>query len=328
MIIDRCPSTLAQGYETYSPIARKRLFGNQVVQPVIPYDSIFDNAEDFKLFLENSERISLSGVQSKYSMVIREGKLELSHANEQGTYLLKPKLTQFQNREFSAANEHLTMQIAEQVFKIETAANALCFFRTGESAYLTKRFDIAPDGTKFRKEDFASLAGLTSDNAGQHYKYTLSYEDVADLLKKFVPAWRVEILSFFNRTVFNFLICNGDAHLKNFSVLETPNGDFRLSPAYDLINTKLHVDDRIFALDKGLFKNGQQAESAPVTGQTFLQWGTQIGLPEKTVKRELERFCATYEKLELLVANSFLSEELKTQYRQQYQGRRDSFLKV
>ena len=49
----------------------------------------------------------------------------------------------------------------------------------------------------------------------------------------------------------NFLICNGDAHLKIFSVLETESGDFRLSPAYDLINTKLKVDDRIFALDKG-----------------------------------------------------------------------------
>jgi len=84
-----------------------------------------------------------------------------------------------------------------------------------------------------------------------------------------------------------------------------------LSPAYDLINTKLHVDDRIFALDKGLFKNIQQTVDATVTGTTFLKWGTQIGLPRKTVERELERFCATYEKLEILVANSFLSDDLK-----------------
>lgn len=56
--------------------------------------------------------------------------------------------------------------------------------------------------------------------------------------------------------------------------------------------------------------------------------GIQIGLPEKTVKRELERFCATYEKLEILVANSFLSDDLKALYRKQYEGRRDSFLKV
>lgn len=329
MIIDRCPSTLAKGFDTYSPIARKRLFGNKVVQPVMPYDSIFDNSEDSKRFIENSERISLSGVQGKYSMVIREGKLELSHVNEQGTYILKPRLTQFQNKEFSPANEHLTMQIAEQVFKIETAANALCFFQTGEPAYITKRFDVDPDGTKFRKEDFASLAGLTSVNAGQHFKYDiLSYEEVGELLKKFIPAWRIEMLKFFNRVVFNFLFCNGDAHIKNFSVLETQDGDFRLSPAYDLINTKLHVDDRIFALDKGLFKKTQLPIHAPVTGKTFVQWGLQIGLPEKTVKRELDRFCATYENLVILVTNSYLSEELKMLYRKQYEGRRDSFLKV
>jgi serine/threonine-protein kinase HipA len=40
------------------------------------------------------------------------------------------------------ANEHLTMQIARQVFGIETAENALIFFQNGEQAYITKRFEI------------------------------------------------------------------------------------------------------------------------------------------------------------------------------------------
>ena len=40
------------------------------------------------------------------------------------------------------ANEHLTMQIAKQVFKLKVAENALIFFQNGEPAHLTKRFDI------------------------------------------------------------------------------------------------------------------------------------------------------------------------------------------
>jgi len=329
--LNRCPSTLAAGYDTYSPIARKRLSDGKNLSPYLPYNPIENNVEDATLFLKNRERISLSGVQSKYSLVIRNGKFELSKEHEQGTFILKPKLNDFLYREYSPANENLTMQLAEQVYKIETAANGLCFFLNGEMAYVTKRFDIASNGTKYRKEDFASLAGLTSDNAGKEFKYDiLSYEDVAELIQKYVPAWKVEMLKFFDIVVFNFLFSNGDAHIKNFSLLETPDGDFKLAPAYDLINTSLHLpDDTIFALRKGLFKERNQT-NLPMeitTGKTFIEFGKRIGLPEKTVKKEIERFCDTYEKVEKLISNSFLSDELKIQYRTMYHTRRDSYLK-
>ncbi|SFN87223.1 HipA-like C-terminal domain-containing protein [Salegentibacter flavus] len=48
------------------------------------------------------------------------------------------------------------------------------------------------------------------------------------------------------------MFSNGDAHLKNFAILETPMGDHWLSPAYDLLNTRIHVDDSDFALEEGL----------------------------------------------------------------------------
>lgn len=103
-------------------------------------------------FLHNQERISLSGVQPKYSMIVRNGKLALTQKGEQGHYILKPKLSDFRNRIYSSANENLTMQIASQVFGIETAANGLCFFKGGEPAYITKRFDVKPDGTSAEKK--------------------------------------------------------------------------------------------------------------------------------------------------------------------------------
>ena len=253
-----CPSTLAEGYDSYSPVAIKHLFDGRQVSPFLDYTPIDDdnNSANQEEFLHNQERISLSGVQPKYSMIVRNGKLALTQKGEQGQYILKPKLSDFRNRIYSSANENLTMQIASQVFGIETAANGLCFFKGDEPAYITRRFDVKPDGTKRRKEDFASLAGLTTQNGGKNYKYEyLTYEECGELIRRYLPAWKVETLKFFDLIIFNFLICNGDAHLKNFSVLETESGDFRLSPAYDLINTKLHVDDRIFALDKGLLKD-------------------------------------------------------------------------
>ena len=108
------------------------------------------------------------------------------------------------------------------------------------------------------------------------------------------------------------------------------SGDFRLSPAYDLINTKLHVDDRIFTLDKGLLKDNA-AESMPygmTNSTTFREFGKRLGLPDKTIRRELDKFCTSYPLLDTLIANSYLSDELKENYRNMYLGRRDSYLKI
>lgn len=323
--ITNCPSVLAAGYDTYSPAALRRLFDKQTVSHMLPYETIEKSEEDAKLFMENKKRISISGVQSKYSMVVKDGKLKLTPENEQGRYILKPKPSGIRNPLEYAANENLTMQIAEQVFKMETAANGLCFFQGGEIAYITKRFDITPDGTKYRVEDFASLAGLTSDNAGDNFKYDYSYEEVADLIKKFLPAWPVELLKFYRLVLFNFLFSNGDAHLKNFSVIDWGRNDFRLAPAYDLLNTRLHVDDTDFALDKGLFKTDRSEffKGGKAIGFSFRQFALSIGLPETIADKELSLFTAKHPLIDELIDRSFLSEKLKRQYRMLYQTKRN-----
>ncbi len=325
--LTHCPSTLAKGFNTYSPIALKRLFDKQKISHILPYESIENNEEDAQLFMNNRKRISLSGVQSKYSMIIENGLLNLTTEKEQGHYILKPKPTGIKNPAECAANENLTMQIAEQVFNMETAANGLCFFQSGEIAYITKRFDIMPTGSKYRVEDFASLAGLTSDNGGTNFKYDkYSYEDAAELIKKYIPAWRIELLKFYRMIVFNFLFSNGDAHLKNFSIIETKDGDFRLTPAYDLLNTRLHVDDTEFALDKGLFKENDpeyMKGGTQVIGATFHAFGIKIGLPSKTIEKELLLFTSKPPIIEELISNSFLSDKLKKMYLSHYQTRRN-----
>ena len=300
------------------------LFGSNI-SSILPFNNI---EADTARLNENRGGFSLSGAQTKYSVVVRNGTFALTEPGEQGTFILKPVLSDFERRIDSPANEYLTMQIARQIFHIEIAECELCQFENGEPAYITKRFDIAPDGTKIQQEDFASLAGITRESHGPDYKYNaLSYEEIGNLIRRYLPAWRVEMVKFFSLILFNFLFSNGDAHLKNFSVLKTVDGDYRLSPAYDLIDTHLHLpNDSIFALSKGLFADGRSFPRG-IGNKDFREFGKTLGIPDKVVLGELDRFCADYPNIENMINDSFLSEESKSLYYTHYYTRLNSFLK-
>lgn len=328
MKLAHCPSTLAEGYETYSPVALKNLFAGKKVSHILPYDSPEKNEEDNEKFIENIEHISISGVQDKEVCLVEKGKIRLSQKGEQSTHILKPiPLSRLRRVKEIPANENLTMQIASQVYGIETATNGLCFFQTGEPAYVTKRFDVGVGGVKLRKEDFSSLAGLMPINGGSNYKYEYSYEELAKLIQHYIPAWRIEIEKFFKVVLFNFLFSNGDAHLKNFSVLETSRGDFRLAPAYDLLNTHLHVDDSDFALSRGLFREGDKSDflkfDGKANGRSFKEFGRRIGVSEKRVAEILAIFTAQYPLTEQLIEASFLLPDTKKTYLAEYRQRRN-----
>jgi serine/threonine-protein kinase HipA len=261
-----CPGTLAEGFTTYSPGCLRNLFSGKKVNHILPYEAPQQSEEVAEQFMENRTRISISGVQEKLSLLLEKNLLRLTKKGEQGTYILKPIPRDLKKVDQVPANEHLTMQIAKQVYGIHTAENAMIFFKNDSPAYITKRFDVKEEPGKWGKEDFATLAGKTKDNAGANFKYEYSYEEAGMLIQKFVPAWRIEIEKYFSLVVFNFLFSNGDAHLKNFSVLESSKGDYLLSPAYDLVNTKLHVDDSDFALGKGLFADNFKSEEYKKSG--------------------------------------------------------------
>lgn len=219
------------------------------------------------------------------------------------------------------------MQIAQQVYKIDTAENALIFFESGEPAYITKRFDVKENGEKWRKEDFASLAGKSGDTEGPDYKYHYNYEDLAALIRKYVPSWRVEIEKYFKLVVFNYLFSNGDAHLKNFGLLETKHGDFVLSSAYDLLNTKLHVDDPNFGLNGGLFadqfKSVDWKKNGSPSRLDFVEFAKRIGIRENRIATLLQPFLDRQDSVKQLVNQSFLAEPEKKGYLLYYNRKRN-----
>lgn len=320
-----CPGTLAEGFNSYSPTCLKRVFLGRKVSYILPYNPPGISEEVADKFQQNRKRISIPGVQEKVSILLEKNQLRLTESNEQGRYILKPIPRDLMKVDQAPANEHLTMQIARQVFGIETAENALIFFKNGQPAYITKRFDVTDDARKLGVEDFASLAGKTSENAGKSFKYDYSYEQMAELIHKFIPAASVEIEKFFTLVLFNFLFSNGDAHLKNYSVIETTHGDYKLSPAYDLINTSLHVNDSEFALSDGLFKGDYATESYKVNRfyayDDFFEFGIKIGLRKSRAVKILELMRTKSKDVHSMISRSFLNPEMKESFYLSYQRR-------
>jgi serine/threonine-protein kinase HipA len=337
VMVNVCPGTLAEGFISYSPACLRNLFNNKKVNHVLPYMAPQKDEVVAEQFIENRKRISISGVQEKLSMILEKNILRLTKEGEQGTYILKPIPRDLKKVDQVPANEHLTMQIAKQVYGINTAENAIIFFKDGSPAYVTKRFDVRSDagvpneqGRKWGKEDFATLAGKTKDNAGADFKYDYSYEELGLLLQKYVPSWRIEIEKYFTLVVFNYSFSNGDAHLKNFSLLETRSGDYRMSPAYDLVNTRIHVDDTDFALNKKLFMDGFQSsqwkKSGHPTSSDFIELGKRNGIPERRSRILLNPFLEKQALVESLIKRSFLNEATKKGYLLHYKTRRNFLL--
>jgi serine/threonine-protein kinase HipA len=324
-----CPSTLRPGFTGYSPAAEAALFGSRTrkVLPVLPFGPPGKDAALTREYNEMRKRISISGVQEKYSLLQKRNELSLTDTN--GTHILKPVPTERLERVNDLpANEHLSMQLAAQVFGIKTAACGIIFFDDGSPAYLTRRFDYKPHGAgKYQMEDFATLMGHSPERDRDHFKYNASYLDIAYAIRRYAAAAPVVLLDFFRRLVFNYLIANGDAHLKNFALMETDQGDFVLSPAYDLLCTSLHLDDSLLALEGGLYEKDYDEKSfydrGMYTGASFLVFAEKAGIATVPAARVLDEMLGQAPKVETLVARSFLSEEGKHKYLEILNRRRE-----
>ena len=316
--IKYCPGTLAEGHVSYSRGCLSKVFGGKKVHYILPYESPASNPETDELFNDNRKRMSISGVQEKFSILLEKNKLRLIKEGEQGEYILKPIPSAGNSPEHMPANEHLTMQIAKQAYGIETAENALIFFKNGAPAYITKRFDLMENGSKLAQEDFASLAERTPQTHGEHYKYIGNYLELFQILKKFVPAYILEAPKLLKVIIFNYLFSNGDAHFKNFSLIETSFGDFKLSPAYDLLNSRIHIEDKDFALDDGLLPKSL-AQGKIVQQINILS--EKAGISEIVYKDIINTMLYQTDLVEKLTFSSFLDVKAQRNYFQSYQTR-------
>jgi len=272
--------------------------------------------KDFSAIQSKSvKHFSISGVQAKISLKLQGNELVVTKTN--GEYLLKPSASNIE-LEFQSevpANEHLTMQIAKQIFRMKVAENALIKFIDGEFAYITKRFDRVKNN-KLRQEDFCQLSNRSPETKGKNFKYDGSYEEVGEIVHKYCSASKIEIEKLYKLIIFCYIFGNGDAHFKNFSLLESVNNDYLLSPVYDVLNTALHLPvGHRMALD--MFKNFE-SESFKINGfygyEDFLKLAELYQIKESRAEKMIKEFIEKREKVVEFVNISFLNDKAKKEY--------------
>jgi len=184
-----------------------------------------------------SKASGIPGFQDKISSKMLNARARM--ANEE--YILKLNPTDVP---FAVENEAFFLALAK-ICRIDTTNFDVLTDSKGERALLLKRFDRVPtpkDTLRLAMEDACQVLNLYP---GQ--KYDLEFTNVAAALMEHTPASKVAGLELFKQLVFSWLTANGDAHAKNYSIVQTLDGEWRMSPAYDLLCT-YYYDDRKMAL--------------------------------------------------------------------------------
>ena len=168
-------------------------------------------------------------------------------------------------------------------------------------AYIVERFDRTATG-KLRVEDCSQLEELPPKD---HYKG--SYEACVRLLRQYASEPRIELLKLYRQIVFAWWSGNGDMHRKNISLLTTHEGLHVLSPAYDLLCTKLVLPNDQLALSV----DGKKDRLALATWKTLAEY---CQIPWRAARRTIDKIVSGAETAKALVTASYLTGEMKEAY--------------
>lgn len=278
---------------SYHKKCAHRLFGAYRV-PTIPFSSDDIISEAQKMV----GKISISGVQPKLSVHLDKRSKLLQVVEKGGFYILKPPVERFGHL---PENENLCMNIAGSL-KIETPPHGLLRLRDGALCYIVKRFDRLDNGTKLPQEDFQQLTGIDD-------KYAGSMERIGKVLLQNSEAPLLDAVILFERLLLFFIIGNGDAHLRNFSLLKKPELGYRLSPVYDIVNSRLVLP--LEQEEMSLRVNGKRNR---LRREDFISFAAQIGIPEKTISTTLGRLNKGKGTIKAQIDSSLLSDEEKNRF--------------
>lgn len=307
--MEHCFGCLKDNVKGFCSSCEKKLFNRSKINPQLNF-----NWEDISKVIDGfPSGFSISGVQTKGFIGKARGTILSPTLTNGGNliYIIKPQLSRFNLPSDSPANEHVTMQMAKQIFGIRTAECCYMKFANGNPAYVTRRFDYNKNEEKLNQEDFASVFQATKDHEGRYKYIAKTYEDFGEVLSALNKTEFIRIL------IFNYLSGNGDAYLKNFSLLETSDGDMQLSPSYDLMNTKIHISDSPMALNlfKELERNSlPRGQNYSYTIKDFFHLGKRFGIRDKLLEEIIKKFEFAEDKMKEIINKSFLSNRAKIRY--------------
>lgn len=228
-------------------------------------------------------KFSLAGVQMKFSSVRnKDGRFNIGTDANDDSWIIKTPSTVHQ---FVPFNEFSAMRLAEAVgvdipeiklvklSKLDNLPNIQ--LPNEEYAYAIKRFD-RDNGKRVHTEDFAQIFQVYSHEKYEKY----NYEQIADALYSYSHQGLKDVQQLARRILVNILLANGDAHLKNWSVIYSNPQRPMLSPAYDIVSTIPYVKgESEFALNMAKNKNWYDVSMA-----SFEIWSNRVGFPWQAVK--------------------------------------------
>ena len=204
---------------------------------------------------------SLSGVLMKFSLFKTGDEFHISKNKNIGTWIVKVPSNRFLK---VPLNEFASMKLAEAVginipeiklINLEHIKGIPDIKMPDEQfAFAIKRFD-RDSGERIHAEDFAQVFDLYP---AEKYRHT-NYDTIAKTIFHTFPDPIPDIQEFVARLAVNIMIGNGDAHIKNWSILYKDRISPSLSPAYDILFTRAYIESEdSIALNLGKEKRTDQ----------------------------------------------------------------------
>lgn len=252
-----------------------------------------------------ASRTTVTGVQAKLSMDLEhdaEGNpSRLTIVGLMGRYILKPQTEQFERL---PELEDLTMHLAE-IARIATVPHCLIPFEDGELNYITRRIDRTAEGLKLKMEDMCQILGRLTEQ-----KYQGSYEMIGAAIRKYSSAPMLDLVNFWEQVIFSWIVGNADMHLKNFSLYSPKKGQYQLAPTYDQLSTAIAMPEDTEELALSL--NGWKKK---LMREDFERAMLGSDMKEKTIQNIFQKFISAEERWCACIDESFVSVEMKRQYK-------------
>lgn len=258
--------------------------------PLPELDARIRNLPRSTLTHRSPKRMSLAGAQHKMVAVYQNGQLFEPQPATPSTHILKPD-SQSASYPHSVMNEYFSMQLARAV---GLNVPAVYHLYAPEPAYIVERFDrqAGPEGRTERLHIIDTCQLLGQSRAFKYEQATLSTLVQVVALCTAKAATRLQL---YRWLVFNYLLGNGDNHLKNLSFHISHEG-VQLAPAYDLLCTAVYdtasfSDSPAWPKTQLALRLGTVARFDQVNRAVMLDAGLALGLAMPTATRELDRLC-------------------------------------
>lgn len=237
------------------------------------------------LNIRQSSRMSLAGAQHKM-LVIKLGD-ELFEGNEgtPSTHILKPDHSEPDQYWQTTCNEWFMMKLAKRL-GIDVPNVQLIY--TPEPAYLVERFDRAgsyPDQERKHIIDSCQLLSYS-----RHSKYSASTVETYQKILNNVRPKAATAIKLYQWVIYNLLVGNGDAHLKNISFYYE-NGSAQITPFYDLLSTIIYVSEGGNPLEEALsVPINDKKRFCDVTKADVIAFAKELGIPNSAAVKQLSYF--------------------------------------